>query len=1212
MFLMNAPPVLALQSTWEAFGPLGSCRFPGCCSEATEGVGGTAVSASVHMIISTLQGARAAQGMSHERTLHGSQRAERGHDDRWGTSPTSAACGLAADFDPKGDEQAADVGPSLLDSDSDDSVDRDIEEAIQEYLKAKSGATQPPAAANGDNRCKPEPPKSSTPTALCPPKLAAGSGGVPGSCMGASKDQGSASPVSVSSEDSFEQSIRAEIEQFLSEKRQHETPKCDVSVDETPDPNDSLARPALRSSTEPIKVHRQDLTGVHKEFVFRKPPRLAKATAQPRGLRSKVTTEPESVGSTKPVAPRPAAACRPAEAAQNKGGVKKGVSPGRRGQRLRSAALVREASDSSSDDGIEEAIQLYQLEKRKEASADPPQKTSPGEEQGPDLPAHGSSHSTKSALPETNRKMPGKKRPVASKTMDLGPGGLDPEHPSKPPKETKAPAPPGNTAAKSECVDRASCRADTPTELMCAEAILDISKTALPAPGEGGDGPLSTSLLLRSPNAPSRSDGDSSAVDSDDSIEQEIRTFLALKAQSGTLLARTETCPPYAQSPVPSPGPNGQAGGPKAPSSKTQAPSLSSKRKRRGGSSTVRLPTPKKAREAVKEGALDADHSQGRTQPGRGRAGEAPGREGEARGQPLPCRTVGLSDEDMAPDARGGVSPGQGKAVEARSVDEKESSEDKSSSLDSDEDLDTAIKDLLRSKRQLKRRCRDPRAAGKKKVRFSTTEAQFLDQLGGFQRDWKDRSPHLLKSCLSKSKKDSRENPLRKPSRVFGSQTESTKLGGAGPLDVPPAFWSGPGVCEGHLFSSEAKRRGLRGLAASSSSRSDDSSSVDSDDSIELEIRKFLAEKAKESVSGPEIPGGGPTRLGPGNVPRPELLCRKVVAPALALQPGMCTRSQRGRGTPQPAVGLRAGPHAAQACLPAALARGQLVPPRSASGTVSARGSPTGKRNLYSHKDQSPRGAGPATGDRAFGQLSSCAEAGARAGSPGGALPMSSRRRSTLTRSPGTDREGGPQAGLTLPWGDFARQSQLQSTWVLSSEGRDTVWKGGLGGEREKGPEGQAPCAPSLPPDPKRALPFAGFSPLLSTQLFHFGKSVSWGAKPAGLFSTPLSLPLQGPSFSAFREPPASRGPVLGSSHLLMKKEGGHWPSRRASAALSLHDRRNSGSEEAILDLRYRRSMMETDHDDPEAWGSDASELSDTSMEEGGGGPVAKGKVLKL
>lgn len=1201
---MNAPPVLALQSTWEAFSPPGSCRFPGCFSEATEGAGGAAVRASVHMIISTFQGARAARGMSHGRALHGSQRAERGRDARWATSPASAACALAADFDPKGVEQAADVSPSLLDSDSDDSVDRGIEEAIQEYLKAKSGATQTPAPADGDSRCQPEPPQSSTSTALCPPKLAAGSGGVPGSRVGAGEDQGSTSPVSVSSEDSFEQSIRAEIEQFLSEKRQHETPKCDVSADKAPDPNDSLARPALRSSKEPIKVYRQDLTGARKEVVFRKPPRLAKATAQPRSLRSKVTTEPESMGGTKPAAPRPAATSCPVEAAQHKGGVKRGVGPGRRGKRLQNAALVHEASDSSSDDGIEEAIQLYQLEKRKEAGGDPLQKTLPGEEQGPDPPTHTTSHSTKSALPETHRKMPGKKKPVASKTVDLGPGGLDPDHPSKPPKETKASALPGNTAAKSEFVDRSACRADTPTELMCAEAILDISKTILPAPAEGSDRPLSASPLLRPPNVPARSDGDSSSVDSDDSIEQEIRTFLALKAQSGSLLARTEACPQSTQSPLPLPGPNGQAGGPKAPVSKTQALSLSCKRKRRGSSNTVRPPTPKKMREMGKDVTLDSDHSQGK-------ASKAPGREGEAGSQPLPCRTVGLDEEDVAPDTRGGVSPGQGKAVEARSVNERESSEDKSSSLDSDEDLDTAIKDLLRSKRQLKRRCRDPRAVCKKKVRFSTTEAQFLDQLGGFQRDWKDKSPYLLKSCLSKSKKDSRENLLRKPLRVFGSQTESTKPVGAGPADAPPALLSGPGACEGHLFSHEAEEHGLPSPAASPSSQADDSSSVDSDDSIELEIRKFLAEKAKESVSGSEILGGGPTTLGPGNVSRPELLCRKVVAPALALQPGVCTRSQRVRGTPQPAMGPRANPHADQACLPAALARGQLVPPRSASGTMSARGSPTGKRNLYPYKDQSPRGTGPASGDRAFGQLSSCVEAGTRAGSPSGALPVTSRSRSALTRSPGADREGGPQAGLTLPWGDFAHQSRLQSTWVLSSEGRDTMWKGGLGSEREKGPEGQAPCAPSLPPDPKRGLPFAGFSPLLSTQLFHFGKSVSWGGKPAGLFSTPLSLPLQGPSFSAFREPPASHGPVFGSSHLLMTKEGGHWPSRKAPAALSLHDKRNSGSEEAILDLRYRQRVMDGDNDDPEAWGSDASELSDTSMEEGGS-PLAKGKVLKL
>lgn len=52
--------------------------------------------------------------------------------------------------------------------------------------------------------------------------------------------------------------------------------------------------------------------------------------------------------------------------------------------------------------------------------------------------------------------------------------------------------------------------------------------------------------------------------------------------------------------------------------------------------------------------------------------------------------------QGVALDARGSVSLGQGKAVEM-SVDEKESSKD-NSSLDSDEDLDTAMKDLLRSK----------------------------------------------------------------------------------------------------------------------------------------------------------------------------------------------------------------------------------------------------------------------------------------------------------------------------------------------------------------------------------------------------------------------------------------------------------------------------------------------------------------------------------
>ncbi|XP_045702298.1 protein phosphatase 1 regulatory subunit 26 [Phyllostomus hastatus] len=1196
MFLMNAPPVLALQSTWEAFGRPGSCRFPGRLPQPG-GAGRAAVSARVQMIISSLQGDRAAaRGRSQERALH---RGPRGREAQ--PAAASAACGLAAKFDPKQEEEeeAADAGPLGLDSDSDDSVDRDIEEAIQEYLKARSGA----ADGEGPPR-KPEPPQSCAPPAPCAPRRAPASGGAPGSrAAGAGGAPGSASPLSVSSEDSFEQSIRAEIEQFLSEKRQHGAPRRDAPTDPQLDPG------AARSCREPgIRAQRPESAGACREFVFRKPPRLAKAAAQPRSLRPKATPEPESWGGPRPAAPRPLAACRPAEA-QSKGGARRNPGPGRRGQGPKGAAgataPARQASDSSSDDGIEEAIRLYQRERRKEAGGDPPG------EGPPEPPARGASLATRSALPDTPRKTPGRKKPVASKAADLGPGGPDAAQPPKPPKETKAPAPPGSAAARSESGDRAPCRADTSAELMCAEAILDISKTILPAPGEGGDGPPSCGPPPRAPRVPSRHcDGDSSSVDSDDSIEREIRTFLARKAQAGTPLAGTEPCPRTAQSPLllpplpPPPGLHGQASGPKAPASRTLDLSLGRSRKRRGGSAPVWSSTPKKASEAAKEGAPDGD-------PGQGRASEAPGREGEARAQPPPCRTVGPGDEPVAPDAaRGGVPPSPGKAAECRSAEEKGSSEDKSSSLDSDEDLDAAIKDLLRSKRRLKKRCRDPRAASKKKVRFSTREARAPGQQGGApQRGWKDRSPHLLKSCLSKADRDSREDPPRKPSGVFCSGTERAKPSGTGPPDTPPVPLLGRRACRGRGCPGH-----LHGAAASPSSRSEDSSSVDSDDSIELEIRKFLAEKAKESVSSLEAPGGGPTTLGPGSAPRPEPPGRKVaaVAPALALQPRVCTRSQRGRGTPQPAAwGPRGSPHAEQACLPAAPPRGQRAPPRSTSETPSARGPPAGRRNLHPRRDPSPRGAGPAAGDSAFGRPSSCAEVGAGAGSLGGTSPVTPRGGSTLTRSLGADREGGPPAGLALPWGDFAHQRRLQSAWAPSSDGGDAAWKGGPGGDREKGAEGPARGAPDLTGDPKKGLPFAGLSPLRPTQLFPFGNTVAWGAAPAGLFGPGLGPPLQGPSFSAFREAPAGPGPVFGGSHLLGKKEGGRWPRRRAPAALSFHGGGHSGSDEDVLDLRYRRRADRDLAQDPEAWGSDASELSDTSVEDGGPS-MAPSKALKL
>ncbi|XP_058549622.1 protein phosphatase 1 regulatory subunit 26 [Neofelis nebulosa] len=1165
MFLMNAPPVVALQSKWEAFGTPGGFRFPGGFAEPHEGVARASVSARVRMVISTLQSHEAALGMSNELALQRSQRAERGRDARLATNPAFAACGLAADFAPSREEEAAAFGPLVLDSDSDDSVDRDIEEAIQEYLKAKGGAAQPSGAADADGgrRCRPEVPRSSAPTAPCPPKLAPSSGGAPGSRGRAGRDRGSASPASVSSDDSFEHSIQAEIEQFLNEKRQHETPRGDVSVDTKPEPGDNPARPAFRSSKElAVRAHRAPgVTGACRDFLFRKPPRLSRVSTRPRGLGSKAAGEP-------------------AEAARNKGTVRRSAGPGRRAKRPKSTAPVPEASGSSSDDGIEEAIQLYQLEKRKEASGDPPQRAPFAEGRGPDPPPRGTSHSTKSASPETHRKTPSRKKPAAPKAVDLRPGGPAPDPPSRPPREPRA--------AEDELAERPPCGAETSAELMCAEAILDISKTILPAPVGGGESPPPASPLSYPLALPARSDGDSSSVDSNDSIEQEIRTFLALKAQSGGWLATTESRPQSTQSPPPSPGPG-------VPVSKTLGLSLSCRRKRRGGSNAVRPSTPKKTRETVQEGAQAADHGPGNAQPGR-----APRTEGETRGQPLSCRPLELGEQHGGPDARGGGWPGHGKAAAVRSTGGKGSSEDKSSSLDSDEDLDTAIKDLLRSRRRLRRRWKDPRAACKRKVRFSTTETQCVDKLGGCQKDWKDKSPPLLKSCLSKPKKDSRENQVKTTLSVSCRETERTRADGTGTADAPPVLQSRRKASEGNSFCGDAEACELQGAGPSPGPPPDDSSSVDSDDSIELEIRRFLAEKAKESGSGSEALGGGPAAPGTRSMPRPELPCQKVSTPALALQPGVCTQSQRGRGGPGGTgraflPGGRSGPLAEQACLPAALARRT-----GTAGALSARGSAAGRRLVCTHRDQSPRGAGGAR-ERALGPPPTHVEAGVRMESPGAAFAVTTRGRSPRTHKPGADGLGGPQTGLALPWADFAHQSRLQSAWALSPEGREAVWRGGLGGQRDQGPEGQ---------DPKKGLPFAGFSSLLSTQLFHFGKSVSWGGKQAGVFSPPLSLPLQGPSFSAFRDTPAGHSPVSGGSRLLTKKEGGRWPSQKSQAACTLHARRNSGSEDDGLDLRYRRGAVGGEDEAREAVGSDSSELSDTSVEEGGG-PAAKGKALQ-
>ncbi|KAL6084549.1 hypothetical protein STEG23_002986 [Scotinomys teguina] len=253
--------------------------------------------------------------------------------------------------------------------------------------------------------------------------------------------------------------------------------------------------------------------------------------------------------------------------------------------------------------------------------------------------------------------------------MDTTLGGLHPDPLSKLPKDARASVPPGHTAAKSEAVHQASsCLADTSTELMCAEAILDISKTILPAPMEGSDRPPSVNPLFCPPPVPPRSEGDSSNIDSDDSIEQEIRTFLALKAQVGSLQP--------AQGLLSPPGPSGQTGVPKASLTKTPDLPLGCKRKRRGGGSTT---VPRKIREG-RESAQDSDYIQGKGQPGhdgwdppsQGKVTEAPGGEAEAKDQPVPSRSGALIDPQLSQGLGGLRKAGEGKAGEGKSAGEKE------------------------------------------------------------------------------------------------------------------------------------------------------------------------------------------------------------------------------------------------------------------------------------------------------------------------------------------------------------------------------------------------------------------------------------------------------------------------------------------------------------------------------------------------------------
>lgn len=124
----------------------------------------------------------------------------------------------------------------------------------------------------------------------------------------------------------------------------------------------------------------------------------------------------------------------------------------------------------------------------------------------------------KSVLFEIYRKIFSKKKLVVIKIMDFGLGGLDIDYVFKFLKEIKVLFL-VSFVFRSEFVEWFLCWVDIFVELMCVEVILDIFKMILLVFVEGSDGFLFVSLFFYFLNVFFCFDGDSSFVDSDDSIE---------------------------------------------------------------------------------------------------------------------------------------------------------------------------------------------------------------------------------------------------------------------------------------------------------------------------------------------------------------------------------------------------------------------------------------------------------------------------------------------------------------------------------------------------------------------------------------------------------------------------------------------------------------------------------------------------------------------
>ncbi|TDH02253.1 hypothetical protein EPR50_G00171060 [Perca flavescens] len=752
MYLMNVPPVAVTQTEWRTCGPPGGYSLPTCFNDSDTELStrGTPISDKVQMIIESLRSTQSSLEMGDE--IEGNVPAgQEGHPQVCKVA-VSSYVGTKSKTKGATENQPADVSSpnnhNSSDSDSDDSVDRGIEEAILEYLKEKD-----------DHKRKAEPCFT---TFLQSSKIARRSPPAPEEV---SKQNTDSNAFFIASSE-FSKSVKAE----------------------------TLTAPAVLPIQKYIKsipkylndnpVKKFDKSTTTKSLVL--PREQTKSPSKTISLFNKVKcpvtvkVEEDSNDSSSDDGIEEAIQRFQLEKKEQQNKRETVIPP-----------ALKEESDSTSDDGIEEAIRSYQLEQLKEKSILKPflHKQKPI--------TKSLIHAVGSTSTENMKKHRlRKKKTRAEKELKFvqppASSVFTPNHTLSESLEGK-----GNgllmfkVEGFKEQPSPALPKANTTAELMCAEAILDISKTVMPGAFHHSVAlssctPTESSLQSSPPDNCPDEESDGSSIDSEEGIEQEIRKFLEQKAQMHKQPPTATTQEPQS---INEPGKAKEV----ATQKKPQKLSLTQRRKQKEENCSI-------------SNMSRPDNDVGETAP-----------------KPLPehqeesCPLV-ISQKTQTHPIAGFC--------------KTEQSEDKSSSLDSDEDLDTAIKDLLKTKKKSKKKTRDL----KRKSRMSLKDEETL--LG-----------NAVKTKTFKPDPISRRNPLKK---VEKSKDDIKDKSGS----------SKKGVSQ-HKQTNKSKEHDVHEGETAAGGRDpplphstqaaleikEDSSSVDSDDSIEQEIRRFLAEKAKVSTA---------------------------------------------------------------------------------------------------------------------------------------------------------------------------------------------------------------------------------------------------------------------------------------------------------------------------------------------------------------------------